>query len=205
MRNYILIPLLSASLYGCGSSSSSNASAPVFEYADKCTANADYIYKTKDEPEADRAAKYAEITSYSTTAGETERNKSETGAYSVNVTWSNEMLSASDTSKNTVTIEFLDKDGNAPQSVSFAKENNPLLFMMDMKMMSVAHTNHICKIQSDSTFTVEGNKLTITNVNFVMASDTTKGHLWFFYNLKATVNGTTDVVKRLDITPAVMM
>lgn len=205
MRSYMLFPILSAALYGCGSSSSSDSTAPTFEYADKCAENADYIYKTKDEPEAEQAAKFAEITSYSTAVSETERNKSETGAFSVNVTWSNAMLSASDTSKNTVTIEFLDKDGNAAQSVYFAKESNPLLFMMDMKMMGVAHTNHICKMQSDATYTLDGNKLTISNANFVMASDASKGHIWFFYNLKATVNGTEDVVKRLDIEPEVMM
>lgn len=205
MRNYILITILSATLSGCGSSSSSDSSAPVFEYAERCAADADYMYKLKDEPEAERTAIYEQVTSYSTTVGETERNKSETGAFSVKVTWSNETLSVADATKNTATIEFLDKDGNAAQTVVFAKESNPLLFMMHMKMMSGFHTNKICKMQTDATYTVEGNKLTISNVNFTMASDVENGSIWYFNNLKATVNGTTDVVKRLDVTPAVTM
>jgi hypothetical protein len=193
-------------LGGCGKDDdSSGDDGATFLYEDECAADVDYKYNTKNEAEADQAAKYEAVAAYSTAVGENERNKSETGAWSVTVTWSKETLSAKDASMNTVTLEFLDKDGQAATSVSFSKEDNPALIMMDMKMMKVAHSNHLCKMQTDATYTVDGNKLTITNVNFIMASDKTKGSLWYFSNLKATINGTTDTIKRLDIAPDVAM
>ena len=103
------------------------------------------------------------MTTYSTKVAETERNKSENGTFSINVTWSNTSLSTSDATKNVVTLEFLDGTGNAATAVEFKKEENPLLFMMDMKMMTVAHSNHLCKMQTDALYAISGNKLTISN------------------------------------------
>lgn len=197
--------LLVLTLLSCGKANDSSDDKTEYGFETQCAADVNYIYSTKSEAEADRAAKYAELTSYSTTQGEIARNVAEEGLFSVTATWSTTSLSVADATKNTLTLDFLDKSGNAASTVNFNREENPTLFMMDMKMMTVAHSNYLCKMQTDAMYTVSGNKLTITNVNFVMASDKAKATLWFINHLKATVDGATDTVKRLDVVPDVMM
>lgn len=174
---------------------------PIHQFSSQCAEDPDYIYSTKREPESVQKDKYLQITSYSSVVDRADSNKSETGAFSVSVNWSNDTLSASDPTKNTVTIEFFDQYGRPAKSVVFKKEENPGLLFMDMKMMKVAHTNYLCRMLNDAIFELSGHKLIIKNINFVMASNRSKGHLWFFNHLKAEVNGKTDIIKRLDIVP----